>query len=97
MRNTLLLVSAAGLLSLGLACSSSSSSSAGNGSTGLPGLNQDFAAFVKQQVVTKPETTAPVDVSQATFTGLDNMNPDTYDDVLGIPSATIRENWSTVR
>ena len=97
MRKALLLLSAAGLLSLGLACSSSSSSSSAGNGTGLAGLNQDFSIFVKQQVVTKPDNTSPVDVSQTAFTGLDNMNPDTYDDVLGISSATIRGNWSTVR
>lgn len=98
MRKALLLLSAAGLLSLGLACSSSSSSaSPGNGSIGLPGATQDFTAFVKQQVVTRPDTQPPVDVSQTAFTNYNYDNPDAYDDVLGIPSATLRENWSTVR
>lgn len=98
MRKTLLLLFAGTLLATGLACSSSSSSaSAGNGSIGLPASSRDFTAFVKQQVVTHPDTKQPVDVSQTTFTDLNSDNPDAYDDVLGIPSASIRENWSTVR
>ena len=98
MRKPLLLLFACGLLATGLACSSSSySSSSGSGYTPPPPAETDFTAFVKQQVVTTPDTTQPVDVSQTAFTGQDGMNPDTYDDVLGISSATLKEHWRTVR
>ena len=98
MRKPLLLLFACGLLATGLACSSSSySSSSGGGYTPPPPAGTDFTAFVKQQVVTMPDNTEPVDVSQTAFTGQGDMNPDTYDDVLGISSATIKKNWSTVR
>lgn len=94
MRNVLLILAGAGLLALGLACTSSSSTAAR--SAPAP-AGQDFTAFVKQQVVTHPDTTVPVDVSQTSFTDYSYDNPDAFDDVLGIPAAEARGHWSTVR
>lgn len=95
MRKPFLLLLSAALLAVGLACSSSSSHSASSG--GPTPFGTDYTAFVKQQVVTQPDHTEPADVSQTTFTDYNYDNPDAFDDVLGIPSATIQNRWATVR
>ncbi|HJW09728.1 MAG TPA: hypothetical protein VJ483_08850 [Holophagaceae bacterium] len=81
MRRLLLLLAAGSLLAMGLACAGSSSSGNLNlGST--PAATTDFTTFVKQQVVTHPENTQPVDISATTFTGTDTTDPAAFNSVL---------------
>lgn len=85
MRNLFLLLAAAALLGGSLACTSSSSSGSSPFQQGQAGTT-DFDTFVKQQVVTHPENTQPVDISGTTFTGTDNTDPNAFNSVLP-PSA----------
>ncbi len=80
MKSLLLLLAAAALLGSSLACTGSSSGSL-SGVTPPPS-NADFTSFVKQQVVTHPENTQPVDISATTFTGTDSTDPNAFNSVL---------------
>jgi hypothetical protein len=81
MKNLLLLLAAAALLGGSLACTGSSSSG-GSLLAPPPSTTTDFSTFVKQQVVTHPENTQPVDISTTTFSGTDNMDPTAFNSVL---------------
>ena len=93
MQRFLLLLAAGALLFGGLACTSSSNGSLTVGTP--PPTSADFTTFVKQQVVTHPENTQPVDISATTFTGLDTTDPAAFDSVL--PPAPPPRNAETVR
>ena len=81
MRRLFLLIAAGALLAGGLACTGSSSGNLNLGGSPAP-TTTDFSTFVKQQVVTHPENTQPVDISTTTFTGTDTTDPNAFNSVL---------------